>query len=80
METNKQSRAGGEIVKGLHEQSLRRAFSHVPEEGLKKAAQSMRERIDWYGRGHEDGVIYDAMMDVVKIYDPEFETKFVPAQ
>lgn len=63
----------------LDSYSLKAAFAIIPVDELKKAAQHLRENIDWYGRIENNGVKYDALMEVIRISDPKFETEFTPA-
>lgn len=60
--------------------SLRRAFSEIPFEQLKVTAQRIRENMDWYGENYDRKTIYDAVMYVIRITEPNFDTEFIPAK
>lgn len=59
---------------------MKKTFSLLSEEKQKRLAQALREKIDWYGGSIKDNTHYRCMMEVIKAYDPKFETKFIPAQ
>jgi hypothetical protein len=65
----------------LDNYSLKIAFSKIPTEHLKPVAQKIRENIDWYGRNTSAnyGILYDCIMEVIHIVEPDFKTEFIPA-
>lgn len=62
----------------LDEYSIKRAFAFVPTDQLEEIAQRLREHYDWYGDA-EYRLLHDCAVEVVRIKNPSFETKFIPA-
>jgi hypothetical protein len=58
--------------------SLNHAFAWIPTESLKLSAQKMREHKDWYGLNVNEYQIYNAMLYVIRVVEPKFDTEFIP--